>query len=183
MTNQKDGTRRAQRLSCVLGGVGLLLLATGLGILIAAVPAMSAPDALVAPGCKQARHTLYARCGHELLTRRDVPPQLVGMTRERAGEALSTLEGGWQLTAFSPQKIETSRTLDLFCPAHWVLMMDENGETAVYRNTGGLAMERLSASPVPAQDAQARALLRQGVAFDSLEALEDAAEALRAAGR
>ena len=58
-------------------------------------------------------------------------------------------------------------------------MMDDSGETGVYRCMDGETMTRLSACGVPAPDEETRARLRYGVAFDSESALRGTVEALR----
>lgn len=168
MKNEKQ----AQRISIALAICGILLLAAGAGMLVASVPA-AGQEALVAPGCKQAQTILYARCGHSVLRRMDAPAGWVGMTRKRVEETLEAEGGRWRMTGFAPGKIETTQTRDLFCPAHWVLMMDEKGETGVYRDLDGERMTKVKAYTVEAADEEMRGKLRQGLAYDSWQALED----------
>ena len=168
MKNEK----RAQRASVALAICGILLLAAGAGMLVAAVPA-AGQEMLVAPGCKEAQTILYERCGHTVLRRMDAPAGWVGMTRKRVEETLEAEGGGWRMTGFAPGKVETAQTRDLFCPAHWVLMMDERGETDVYRDLDGERMTKVRTYAVGAVDEEIRGKLRQGVAYDSWQALEE----------
>ncbi|HIT69383.1 MAG TPA: hypothetical protein IAC36_05750 [Candidatus Aphodomonas merdavium] len=177
--NERWKQRQAERIGVLLAGVGIALLAVGIGILLAAVPA-SGQETLVAAECKQAERIEYLRCGHTVMRRTDVRPSFVGMTRQRLEEALEQEGGVWRLTSFSPEKISVTKQLDIYCPAHFVLMMDEDEHTAVFRNLDGETMERIAACDVPAGDDTVRAQLRRGMAFDSLAELEAAAEAMRA---
>lgn len=170
-------TKRGAALAALLAGVGAALLAAGIAMLLTALPVSGAEDALIAPGAKQAERIEYTRCGHMVLRRMDVAPEMVGMTRERAEEALA---GAWRLEAFSARLLTVSQQRDMFCPAHWVLMMDEKENTAVYRNTDGANMERMYDCAVTCADEETRAQLRHGMAFDTPQELEAAAEAIRA---
>lgn len=176
---RKISGKSVRALSVALACTGAVMLSAGIGLLVAAAPAAAQEGALVAPGCKQVQRIVYSRCGHEVLRRLDAPAEWTGMTRERAEAALAETGGAWRMTAFTPRKIELTQSRDLFCPAHWVLMMDDSGETGVYRCMDGETMTRLSACGVPAPDEETRARLRHGVAFDSESALRGAVEALR----
>ena len=165
--------KRAQRLSVALAIGGALLLAAGTGMLVASVPA-AGQETLVAPGCMQAQTILYERCGHTVLRRMDAPAGWVGMTRKRVEETLEAQGGGWRMTGFAPEKVETAQTRDLFCPAHWVLMMDERGETGIYRDLDGEKMTKVKSYAIGAVDEETRGALRRGLAYDSRQALDAA---------
>lgn len=179
---RKTSGRGVQIFSIALACAGMALFSAGIGMLAASVPA-AGESALIAPDCKQLQRIVYARCGHEVLRRLDIPAEWAGMTRERAENALAEAGGAWRMTAFTPRKIELSQTRDLFCPAHWVLMTDAAGETGIYRCRDGAVMARLSACDVPIADEETRAQLRQGLAFESEQALREAVSAMREAAR
>ena len=167
MKNEKQ----AQRISIALAICGILLLAAGAGMLVASVPAAGQEDARRARLQAGARRILYARCGHSVLRRMDAPAGWVGMTRKRVEETLEAEGGRWRMTGFAPGKIETTQTRDLLCPAHWVLMMDEKGETGVYRELDGERMTKVKAYTVEAADEEMRGKLRQGLAYDFVAGL------------
>jgi hypothetical protein len=126
------------------------------------------PDRVMAQA-KLAQTIDYARCWHQVLRRLDVPDGWVGMDREAVQRAM---EPGWRLIAFAPQTLEMACAPDLFCPAHWVLMLDEDGEPAIFQNAYGFEMERQSQADFHPPDEATRALLARGLAFDSLADLQ-----------
>ena len=76
------------------------------------------------------------------------------------------------MTRYSADTIEMTCVPDLFCPQHAVLMLDADGTPGIWRNRWGFAMEWEEAVDLAPADEAERALLAEGVAFDSREALE-----------
>jgi hypothetical protein len=152
-----------------LSSATALALAAGLWLLSGdAFPSNAAgagqPDR-VAAQAKLAQTIDYARCGHQVLRRIDAPDGWAGMDVDAVQQAM---EPGWRLISFAPQTLEMACAPDLFCPAHWVLMLDQDGEPAIFQNAYGFEMERLNAVNFRPPDEETRALLARGLAFDSL---------------
>ncbi len=164
--------RHTDHSSAFLFWIGVALLTGGLwlmsGALSDARDANAGAQSLVAPGCKQSQRIEYTRCGHEVLRRIDAPDRWIGMDQEGV---LRALDEGWRMTDFSPNVIEMACAPDLFCPQHWVLTLSEDGAPGIYRNRTGFAMERVADAAIRVPDEEMRALLAQGVTFDSREAL------------
>lgn len=151
--------------------IGIVMLLAGIALLWSGLgnPVGAAMPAQVEAGCVQRQTILYDRCGHRVLRQIDAPAAWVGCTRE----GVSThLEEGWRITAFSPKVIELRSATALFCPAHWVLMLGEDGSAGVYRNLLGFEMVRMESVRLHMPDEATFAVLARGLAFDSREALD-----------
>jgi len=162
------------RLSARLLRVGVVMLIGGIALFSLRVPPANetgTPNAaLVAPGCKLQQTIDYGRCGHQVLRRVDAPAMWAGMTKDAVA---GSMEEGWRMTDFAPRQIDMVCGLDLFCPEHWVLSLDENGTAAIYRNLYGFAMDRVADAPLKVTDESMWEMLAAGVAFDTREALEE----------
>ncbi len=163
---------RTKKKSAWLLASGIVMLALGVFLLANELPATSSADSpgmtLVMPGCKQAQTITYKRCGHEVQRRIDVPMQWVGMTRETVTAAM---DPAWRMTGFSGGEIEMVTALDIFCPAHWVLMLTGDGTPAVFRNKYGFSMEKMGDKPMGTLDEATRTQLAVGLPFDTEAAL------------
>lgn len=128
-------------------------------------------------GCVLDQTLQYAVCGHHVERRIDAPDTVLGMNRELFAQAMAD----WRITSFASQKVEMTRTMEMACPAHWVIAADADGKLGVYRNLYGEEMVCLRAldigvSTAPESDAAA---LRVGMCFDTEEAAEGYLEAIQ----
>jgi len=168
------GNKRARVVSFFFVALGSLMIAMGISLFVrqteGAGSAHVRPGDLVAAGCHQAQALEYVRCGHEVLRRLPVPPEWVGKTKDGV---LERLEEQYRLTAFSPSLIEISSRLELFCPQHFVLMLDGEGGLSVFRNTYGFGMDKITELRMPRVDETLREKFVRGLPFDSREALDE----------
>lgn len=166
--------------------LGIVFLLVGVYLLWAQTPYPDEKQAgvaqveMVASGSKQAQTIRYARCGHEVVRRIDVPAGWVGMTKNRVEAALTPQ---WRITAFSPDVIEMTCTEDLFCPEHWVLMLGADGMPGIYQNRYGFEMEHLDDVRMGTLDEDTRQMLTRGLGFENREALEAWVEAWKEKGK
>ena len=130
----------------------------------------------VEDGCVLTQTLAYTRCAHEVTRRVEAPTSLTGKTREEAQAAYPD----WQLTEFLPARIAMRRDIALHCPEHYVLMPDEAGMLGVFRNEygDGLKFLRGLETPLSALPEDVAQSVREGMGFDSLEALEGYLESL-----
>ena len=118
------------RRQLILGMLTLLgmavLLTVGLTPRSASAPD-PLPDAAQAVGdaamrlsseCQVVQRMVYAPCGHEVTRRQALPAELAGKTRADLEAAYDL----WQVTSFAPGEVSMERTLDMFCPEHYVLL-------------------------------------------------------------
>jgi len=161
-----------------------LLLAVGLTPRTADAPealpqaqqAGSDAAALTAEGCQVTQQLTYLPCGHELVRRVALPPDLVGKTRTE----LEAAYDGWQVTSFSAQQIEMAQSLALYCPEHLVLMPDESGMLCIFENSYGdaLAMLRELNLPLSELPEDVQDQLRTGMGFDTQDQLDQWLESM-----
>ena len=119
--------------------------------------------------CQVVQRMAYAPCGHELTRRQTLPSELAGKTRADLEAAYDL----WQVTSFSPGEVTMERTLDLYCPEHYVLLPDDSGMLCVFQNRYGDALalvKELNVSLTELPDAYQEEL-RPGKGFDTLEML------------
>lgn len=136
------------------------------------------PDAAQAVGdaamrlsseCQVVQRMVYAPCGHEVTRRQALPAELAGKTRADLEAAYDL----WQVTSFAPGEASMERTLDMFCPEHYVLLPDESGMLCVFQNRYGDALALVKELNVPLNELPEayREELRPGRGFDSMEEL------------
>lgn len=124
-----------------------------------------------AAGCQVIQTMRFSRCGHSVTRRVAAPKEIVGADFQ-AAQGYYDL---WRLDAFSPDQIEMSREIALFCPMHWVLACSEAGEIVLTQNRygDGMAIEKTYPGiALDSFDANTRESLRQGMGFDSQEEAE-----------
>ncbi len=112
----------------------------------------------------------YLPCGHSV--QRRVPPEnaWIGMDRAAIEKALPD----YRVTAFGSKEIVMQRDMGIFCPKHWVLKPDDQGELTIWQNELGEAMVRVRGLGIGAEDVpeSERESVRSGKPFDTLETLE-----------
>ena len=119
--------------------------------------------------CQVVQRMIYAPCGHEMTRRQTLPSELAGKTRADLEAAYDL----WQVTSFSPGEVTMERTLDLYCPEHYVLLPDESGMLCVFQNRYGDALalvKEMNVSLTELPDSYQEEL-RPGKGFDTLEML------------
>ena len=119
--------------------------------------------------CQVVQRMVYAPCGHEVTRRQALPAELAGKTRADLEAAYDL----WQVTSFAPGEASMERTLDMFCPEHYVLLPDESGMLCVFQNRYGDALALVKELNVPLNELPEayREELRPGRGFDSMEEL------------
>lgn len=171
-------TRRQLLSGCALLMTLAVLMVVGLTPRTARAPEAEPPaaqartdttQALLAD-CQLLQHLSYAPCGHQLTRRQTIPQELAGADMA----ALTDAYPDWQITAFSPGEVVMARQIGLHCPEHLVLKPDEGGLLCVFRNKYGdaLALEKELNLPIGDMPDELQDKLRQGMGFDTLEALE-----------
>ena len=139
------------------------------GVLSAAV------GAIVGEDCVVQYTTLYTLCGHTTTQETPVPHAWWFQTREQ----VAMLAGGWEITSFASDRIEMRRSLALYCPQHSVLAL-AGEQLTVYQTEGDQPLPTRAVNmPYASIPDDARAQLAPpGVAFDSLEAVEEWLESI-----
>lgn len=171
-------TRRQLLSGCALLMAMAVLLVVGLTPRTARAPEAEPPAAqartdttqTLLADCELTQHIAYTPCGHSLTRRQILPEELAG--RDMA--ALTDAYPDWQITSFSPTAVVMARQIGLHCPEHLVLKPDEGGLLCVFRNKYGdaLALEKELNLPIGDMPDELQDKLRQGMGFDTLEALE-----------
>ena len=163
---------------------GAMLLGLALLLIVALTPKSTVDDSIqpevaqvrsdaqqtTNADCQLIQHMTFAPCGHDLTRRQTIPQELAGKNRE----ALSAAYDTWQITSFASAEVVMEQTLSLYCPEHVVLMPDEGGMLCIFQNKYGdaLALVKSLDAAVSELPESAQEQVRQGLGFDSLEALE-----------
>ena len=114
--------------------------------------------------------THYSTCGHEKVRELPPAPETIGWTYERYAQYYS----GYTLSKLG-SNLRMERTINQYCPDHYIIKSDDSGAIYVYRNVDGqdtlsqLARMSFTIDQVP-QDY--RQLLKDGMAFGSIEEIE-----------
>ncbi len=120
--------------------------------------------------CQIIQTMAFTRCGHSVTRRISAPEDLVGADfgAARAYYAM------WSIDAFSPENVTMRREIDLYCPMHAVLSVNEAGEAVLTRNVygDGMAVEKTYAFTLTDFSPEDRQALLRGIGFDSKEAAE-----------
>lgn len=183
--NRKPPVIRAtvdrKRLFTALCGVAVMAVVMGTALLPKAEKQESAVPPVVheaavdsaltlSEDCQIIQKLTFTPCGHELIRRQVLPPELHGKTRSELEKAYDL----WRITAFAPAQVEMEQALSLFCPEHAVLMPDDSGQLCIFRNRYGDALALVRELGVPLSDLpdEIQEQLRPGKGFDSESDLE-----------
>lgn len=162
-----------QKFMTILLLFSFLLFGSGVFLIMASLPETGmivAPQTeLVLENAKISQTVVYAKCGHEVSRRIDMFPEWVGLNKERV---LENAAENWRILSFGPSLIEATSIEDLFCAAHWVLSLGEDGSPGVYHNQYGFAMVKYGEVSLGKLNEETRESLVYGIAFDSREELE-----------
>ena len=109
-----------------------------------------------------------------------LPPD--GRVRVSAPEALAGADfnaardyyEAWSVESFSPENVTMRREIDLYCPMHAVLSVNEAGEAVLTRNVygDGMAVEKTYTVTLTEFGPEDRQALLRGIGFDSKEEAE-----------
>ena len=131
-------------------------------------------------GCMLHRTIYYAPCGHSVQRREALSARLKGLTRSALEREIAGVIPGAQVTGFSEAEVDVTVSLDIPCPLHWVLRGGEDGMLGVWQNASGEALSLVRSTDLEMKrlgDAQ-REVLRDGLVFDDVQALEGYLESL-----
>ena len=125
---------------------------------------------MIQKDCQIIQTMAFSRCGHSVTRRVSAPETLAGADFNAARDYYAA----WSVESFSPENVTMRREIDLYCPMHAVLSVNEAGEAVLTRNVygDGMAVEKtyaLSLSDFSPEDRQA---LLRGIGFDSGEEAE-----------
>lgn len=117
--------------------------------------------------------TYYKSCGHSKEKALQSASDEVNMNEQQLKEKYS----GWDISGFSPPIVELGRTVDTYCPDHYIIGVD-NGFIAiyVYDEEGQKVMQEktdISANTLTPEDQQA---LAGGIVVDTEEQKEQTLE-------
>lgn len=127
-------------------------------------------NALVEQGAILNQTLHYVPCGHRVQRRVDAPMEVIGMDRKAVENAMPD----YRITAYSGKEVAMQRDLPIFCPAHYVLLPDSQGELAVWQNELGEEMVLIRGLGIGVEDVPEgeQEVVRIGKPFDTLEELE-----------
>ena len=167
-------------------GMAMALLVWALGMGLTAGPGDRAPTGEKPPrlaaesaaeaggrvekGCEIIQTMGFSRCGHSVTRRVSVPEALVGEDFSAARAYYDM----WSIDSFSPENVTMRREIDLYCPMHAVLSVNEAGEAILTRNVygDGMAVEKTYAFTLTDFSPEDRQALLRGIGFDSREEAE-----------
>lgn len=120
--------------------------------------------------CQIVQTMAFSRCGHSVTRRVSAPDALAGADFSAAVEYYEA----WSIVSFSPENVTMQREIDLYCPMHAVLSVNEAGEAVLTRNTygDGMAVEKTYPLTLTDLSPEDRQTLLRGIGFDSKEEAE-----------
>lgn len=143
------------------------------GPAVSAAPAQNAAvqGEKLQAGCALMQTMRFTRCGHSVSRRIDAPEALTGADFAQT-QARYDL---WNLDSFSPELVEMSREIPLFCPMHYVAAVNEAGEIVLSQNQygDGMAILRVYSMAYDELPEETRAELSLGIGFDSQAKAEE----------
>lgn len=137
-------------------------------------PAINIPEkVLTTPNTQLIFKTYYSSCRHTVEKAAQAENDEADMDEQQLKEKYS----GWEITGFSPPIVELKRTIDTYCPNHYIIGVD-NGFIAiyVYDEDGNKIMQEktdISAMTLTPEDQQA---LNGGIVVDTEEQKEQTLE-------
>ncbi len=120
--------------------------------------------------CQIIQTMAFSRCGHSVTRRVSAPEALAG----EGFEAARAYYDAWSIESFSPENVTMQREIDLFCPMHAVLSVNDAGEAVLTKNVygDGMAVEKTYALTLADFEPEDRQALLRGIGFDSREEAE-----------
>jgi hypothetical protein len=112
----------------------------------------------------------YTKCGHDKVRELAPDPGMIGKTLEEFAKAYPeyTLE-------MMGTSVRMVRVIDQYCPDHYIIKSDDDGGIYVYRNMEGLTKLTMVTKmnfTVDSVPQDYRPLLKEGMAFGSIEEIE-----------
>lgn len=105
----------------------------------------------------------FQRCGHAVERRINIPETLVGANFED----VSAYYDLWLIQSMTGDSLVMERYIDLYCPAHVVLSMDEAGQVVLAENRYGDGMAILKIVNTTPTDDETRKMLIAGMGFEN----------------
>ncbi len=120
--------------------------------------------------CQIIQTMAFSRCGHSVTRRITAPEALAGAEFS----AVRDYYEAWSIDSFSPENVTMHREIDLYCPMHAVLSVNEAGEAVLTRNVygDGMAVEKTYTQTLTDFNPEDRQALLRGIGFDSKEEAE-----------
>ncbi len=120
--------------------------------------------------CQIIQTMAFSRCGHSVTRRVNAPEALAGADFSAARDYYDA----WSIESFSPGNVAMRREIDLYCPMHAVLSVNEAGEAVLTRNVygDGMAVEKTYTVTLTEFGPEDRQALLRGIGFDSKEEAE-----------
>ncbi len=131
-----------------------------------ALPAAEQPR--LKEGAQVYQTMLFTRCGHSVSRRTEAADAV----READFEAVRDYYDLWTVLALSEDSIEMERKIDLFCPMHKVLSLNEAGQVVLAENRYGDGMAILTIYENATVQEKDRNTLLAGQGFDSRQEAE-----------
>lgn len=124
----------------------------------------------IQPDCVLIQTMLFTRCGHSVTRRIEAPADTSGMNFTQMQEKYDL----WEIGDFSPSSVSLEREIDLFCPMHHVLAVNEAGEIVLTSNLygDGMAVEKTYETSFQKMNEEKRERLMEGIGFDTREEAE-----------
>ena len=124
----------------------------------------------MAGNCQIIQTMAFSRRGHSVTRRISAPEALAGADFGAARAYYDV----WSIDSFSPYSVIMRREIDLYCPMHAVLSVNEAGEAVLTRNVygDGMAVEKTYALTLTDFSPEDRQALLRGIGFDSKEEAE-----------
>ena len=109
----------------------------------------------------------FIPCGHQVTRRVMLPDDLIGENFDTVSERYEN----WRVDTFSSGQVTMSRDENIYCPMHVVLMPDEAGNVAVFKNVygDGMAYEEGTEYRMADFSGETQLKLFEGIGFDTVE--------------
>ena len=124
----------------------------------------------ILPQCQIIQTMAFTRCGHSV-TRRIAPGKAVeGMSFDEANAYYDL----WQIEEFSGDRMSMRREIDLYCPMHQVLGVNEAGQLVLMQNVygDGMAVHQEYRRSLTDFGEEIQGELVAGIGFDSVAEAE-----------
>lgn len=105
----------------------------------------------------------FQRCRHAVERRIKIPETLIGANFDD----VTAYYDQWLIQSMTGDSLVMERYIDLYCPAHVVLSMDEAGQVVLAENRYGDGMAILKAVNTTPVDDETRKMLIAGMGFEN----------------
>lgn len=128
------------------------------------------PASTVSPSISVFWVTKYTSCDHEIVREEEPEQIMIGKTLEQFARSYPDYE-----MSIAGGQIRMERSINQYCPDHYIIKSDSTGSIYVYRNMTGqdyLTMVTKVNFPADAVPDDYKPLLEEGMAFGSIEEIE-----------